>query len=232
MSTDTPLPSPEGRAYLMITELSTTVVEQIKRYGYPVDIVERGLMPWQPDPINGCRDDFTGIIRYLSDIRTLCEESMSKWIRSGLAIYLSDTYCESANILVPIAYQQLNESGSIPLRPTPEIQKGHADLLQSARLGLNGSTNLPSHEAVLYRTMMDGQRNQRPFISVQGYVGLAPDHVREGDVVVIFVDAKLPHVLRDNGNGTYRLVGEAYVHGVMNGELLDNDEEIKEYILG
>lgn len=51
------------------------------------------------------------------------------------------------------------------------------------------------------------------------YLGLAPPQALPGDVIVIFLGAPVPHVLRKYG-GHYRLVGECYVHGFMGGEAL------------
>ena len=54
--------------------------------------------------------------------------------------------------------------------------------------------------------------------------GLAPRAAQVGDEVVLFLGAKFLYIIRktdtDNGLPTYGLVGEAYVHGWMNGELL------------
>lgn len=47
----------------------------------------------------------------------------------------------------------------------------------------------------------------------------------EGDICCILFGAPVPFVLRPAGNG-YRLVGEAYVHGIMKGE------EMVDYMLG
>ena len=56
----------------------------------------------------------------------------------------------------------------------------------------------------------------------EGRVGLVPHVAREGDVVAVFEGGRVPFVLRANeglGRG-YTLVGEAYIYGVMEGEVL------------
>lgn len=50
-------------------------------------------------------------------------------------------------------------------------------------------------------------------------MGLAPDNVEYGDKLYILDGARVPFLLRGN-----RLVGEAYVHGIMHGELLIDDD--------
>jgi hypothetical protein len=74
--------------------------------------------------------------------------------------------------------------------------------------------------------------SRHTYISSTGYVGLAPLHIEVGDELVIFLGSKTPYVIRTNKDGTHTLIGEAYVHGIMYGELLENDQvEVRDYIL-
>jgi hypothetical protein len=61
-------------------------------------------------------------------------------------------------------------------------------------------------------------------VTRQGYLVLAPDRAAEGDVVCILQGAKVPYVLRKRRDA-FELVGEAYVHGVMNCEALKHMRE-------
>ncbi|KAJ0284312.1 hypothetical protein COL940_004112 [Colletotrichum noveboracense] len=65
---------------------------------------------------------------------------------------------------------------------------------------------------------------RRLFTTRSGLLGIGPRSLfQETNCVYqvhIMKGAKLPYVLASYGDGTYRLIGEAYVHGVMNGELL------------
>lgn len=74
--------------------------------------------------------------------------------------------------------------------------------------------------------------SRRAYISSSGYVGLAPMHVEVGDELVVFLNSKTPYAIRSNNNGTHSLIGEAYVHGIMYGEMFKDDEvEVKDFIL-
>ncbi|KAK4220815.1 heterokaryon incompatibility protein-domain-containing protein [Podospora fimiseda] len=55
-----------------------------------------------------------------------------------------------------------------------------------------------------------------------GYLGLAPETTREGDLVCVFLGASLLKVLRNHQDDplTYTLVGQCYIPGLMNGEAL------------
>ncbi|KAK4901388.1 hypothetical protein LTR27_001946 [Elasticomyces elasticus] len=67
---------------------------------------------------------------------------------------------------------------------------------------------------------------KRLFITAQGYIGLAPANAEVGDLLSAVYGSHMPYVLRKLGAGRARdaagldctLVGDAYVHGLMNGE--------------
>ena len=61
---------------------------------------------------------------------------------------------------------------------------------------------------------------RRLFVTKKGYVGLSAKSIQTGDKVFVFPGGFVPFVLRASVEGYYRLVGEAYVHGIMRGEAL------------
>ncbi|RDW59215.1 hypothetical protein BP5796_12139 [Coleophoma crateriformis] len=71
--------------------------------------------------------------------------------------------------------------------------------------------------------------NRKFFRTSGGYMGLGPQAMRAGDILVVFFGAGVPFVLRrvaelkpDDGKmkdgSSWRLVGQAYIHGLMDGE--------------
>jgi len=72
---------------------------------------------------------------------------------------------------------------------------------------------------------------RRLFRSVQGYVGLAPVNAQPGDIICLFFGSYLPHVLRPALKDKYRLVGEAYVHRIMDGELMKSAVSLETFEL-
>lgn len=59
--------------------------------------------------------------------------------------------------------------------------------------------------------------------------GLAPKEAEEGDLVCILFGCTVPVILRPiEGLGLYKLVGESYVHGVMDGEAMISSEVVDE----
>ncbi|KAL5118209.1 hypothetical protein ACEQ8H_003881 [Pleosporales sp. CAS-2024a] len=60
------------------------------------------------------------------------------------------------------------------------------------------------------------------FVTEKGYIGLGPWNAKRGDVVGVLLGGCTPFLLREvAGEQSYTLVGEAYVHGIMSGELFD-----------
>ena len=74
------------------------------------------------------------------------------------------------------------------------------------------------------------------FITDDGRMGLGPGLARRGDEVCGFGGAPMPIVLRsaaqaaDTGGGQYQIVGDAYVHELMNGEAFKLFPEKEDWI--
>ena len=61
---------------------------------------------------------------------------------------------------------------------------------------------------------------RRFFVSIAGYMGLGPPGMRPGDMLCVFLGGQVPWIIREVDGG-YVLVGECYVHGLMNGEAIE-----------
>ena len=69
------------------------------------------------------------------------------------------------------------------------------------------------------------------FITKKGYLGLGPVRAIAGDVVCVLRGGNVPFVLRQsNDQASYSLIGEAYVHGIMDGSFVReaSPEDLKE----
>jgi hypothetical protein len=72
---------------------------------------------------------------------------------------------------------------------------------------------------------------RRPFVSERGYVGLAPLNAETGDAIIIIYGAIVPFIVRHLSNGQSEFVGEAYVHGIMDGEYIEKNPPTETFIL-
>jgi hypothetical protein len=62
---------------------------------------------------------------------------------------------------------------------------------------------------------------RRFFITTDGRIGLGPPEARPGDFIAILLGENVPFCLRadpDEHSGYYKLIGDTYVHGLMDGE--------------
>jgi len=57
------------------------------------------------------------------------------------------------------------------------------------------------------------------FTTSKGFLGLGPRSMHVGDVVVVLFGGRVPYVLRPTDE-YFRFVGECYVHGIMDGEVV------------
>ena len=78
-------------------------------------------------------------------------------------------------------------------------------------------------------------KGRRYFGTRRGRIGLGPTELRSGDVVCVFYSGSPLYILRfEPGSVIARLVGDAYVHGLMSGEALslENREPDQDFIIG
>jgi len=78
-------------------------------------------------------------------------------------------------------------------------------------------------DAERYWVDMKLQIDGRSFLwTEKGYMGVGPCITQPGDLLCILFGAKVPFVLRQvDDPGRFKLVGEAYCHGIMQGEAMD-----------
>ena len=68
-------------------------------------------------------------------------------------------------------------------------------------------------------------------VTRKGYIGLVSEDAIEGDTICVFVGADVPFVLR-RCDDRYKLLGDCYIHGIMNEEILEmKDCVIRDIIL-
>ena len=93
--------------------------------------------------------------------------------------------------------------------------------------------DMMSEQPELYLTTMGTTYARKPFMTSKGYVGLGPAHLQEGDVVCILFRGTVPFILRPHPGegGSYRAVGEAYIHGIMDGEFMNANPKEDQFTL-
>ncbi|KAK3626292.1 hypothetical protein LTR56_019869 [Elasticomyces elasticus] len=93
---------------------------------------------------------------------------------------------------------------------------------QSVPVGPEDDANEPSsHTTEIYREFEITMSGAALFTTALGFFGLGPTFMWPGDCVAVLFGGKAPFVLRPTGKlGEYTLVGQCYVHGIMDGEMI------------
>ena len=227
---DTTFAASGDSAFRRASDAEDKYWEKLNLSGFKVDVIEAVRTAWQPDLLKGC-NGISEIETYLHDTAELCDMSNTIYSKSSVQIYANPAARDNAHIRIPVADQEDSGMGRIR-RATEYCHQGYTATQEEIKQNKAKQPIKPFTPAqISYNTMMGWQRDRRPFCSVKGYVGLAPSDTLEGDVVVIFLGAKFPYVLRRNDDGTYSFIGESYVHGIMYGELMNSDLNFEDFTL-
>lgn len=84
-----------------------------------------------------------------------------------------------------------------------------------------GKTPLPTDQ-VFSRQLLQQVSQGRKFVTTlqHDYMGLVPFWAEPGDAVFMLLGGEMLYVARPTLEGTYHYVGEAYIHGVMDGQVV------------
>jgi hypothetical protein len=64
------------------------------------------------------------------------------------------------------------------------------------------------------------------FVTINGNLGISQLQLQAGDVVAILYGAKVPYILREMKGGFFKFICEAFIDGIMYGNVLKEDREI------
>lgn len=180
--------------------------------------------------------DWMVVGQFVAEAAELChdqsEEEIARILIGDYEMFRLETglpvpRCRRATASCLEAYQTMKKWLRLPREKTAieeEMKIPRAEDLQRRTSEL--TMDLKAHgmaEGASYWTMLRQSLDRRAFRSREGYVGLGPAQLMEGDIVCIFFGADLPFVLRSLDGRRYQLLGEAYVHKVMDGELMGDN---------
>ncbi|KAN0102111.1 HET domain containing protein [Hyaloscypha variabilis] len=115
-----------------------------------------------------------------------------------------------------------DSSGIDPIHPAPN-EFGAAFEAVFSRKGAEIETEEEVESTTQFiRSMAKYVTNRCFFATSNGKMGIGPRWAKPGDMAVILYGADLLFILREKGAG-YELIGDAYVHGVMHGELATDE---------
>ncbi|KAI0469635.1 heterokaryon incompatibility protein-domain-containing protein [Xylaria cf. heliscus] len=136
-----------------------------------------------------------------------------------------------------------SESGSELVRAVPEDQRVHDhfwllsllslyDRPKSDKLVDNPQNQLEGN--TIGNNILEVFLGRWLFFTKKGYLGLAPDGVKVGDMVCVLAGGHFPFILRraeaaggdkPKAEAAFTMIGDAYVHGIMDGEAIKKVDE-------
>ncbi len=212
------------------------------------DVIQEVGKPWDhlpslkpKDPIQTPRRGSIDILTFFETVQSLCDKATARHKQAGnaeddLADKLSDAYWAlPIGGFVPstagVAKGKVRPLEITFSRDKDDWKTACDKYIEKCRLRTN-KDNFPNSTLdelqtwYPYHERMKALENMKPFLTEKGFVGMAQAAAEPGDVVACFVGAETPFVLQPMRDGTYRVIGEAYCHGIMDGEALEMNPEI------
>jgi hypothetical protein len=125
------------------------------------------------------------------------------------------TICNTAGDEGIINRDQMSASFNVYmdlLRRSPDTEEGITAEYYQERVALQSQ-----YDAAMGKT----SRGHVFCRTKNGYMGMVPTASLQGDIVFAFMGARTPFVIRRKPDGCYQLIGECYIHCMMNGEILE-----------
>lgn len=132
-----------------------------------------------------------------------------------------------SNLSISTLTPSLSPPASMAFSNTPSLSRSHSS---PTSLGITASTTSLAEQRPdpsRYTSALTPLLHRRLFITSSGHLGLGPASMMSGDIVAVLFGGKVPFVLRRVEDDQWKLVGECYVDGFMQGEALTTRGEGK-----
>ena len=189
---------------------------RIYLHGFIVDTVEEAI---------AYEGDYESSSRMRVDVGWFdkCWE-LSKWA-------LGDTASATMAFIHTLSAEKINNADeSWSSRDYQNCHRSLRKVLVWSKVDQEMQSSCPSEEALEDARMDDSNIHEtcsgRRFITTRkSRIGIGPRSARPGDLICIFQNCKLPLILRPRENDdSFELVGEAYLYGIMRGELFEDPD--------
>jgi hypothetical protein len=185
------------------------------------------LIRQQPEPVaTAIKDSFANVMEKDSNMPHTCSQA-PRSPRKSDASYGSrfSAYSETHWITLPTEHNPYL-SAEEDERRRSRIRRLRGEFLTTEG-SLPGSHHRPESDVFtnLYESLIGMMENQTFFITKTGYIGIGPPQTTAGDQVWIFNGGNVPFMMRKvgktGGEGPQlALIGDVYVHGIMDGEAI------------
>lgn len=132
---------------------------------------------------------------------------------------------------IPLGDRELNALG-IVVRASDVARQQFVTFRQAFKSTDAMSKMLLGFSTVGIIAMISEYETARTFFTAEEkYVGIGPQGLQNDDEVWVVRGAHVPYVFRRMASGKYRLLGESYVHGIMDGEILEREGVKSQWLL-
>jgi hypothetical protein len=125
-----------------------------------------------------------------------------------------------------VADQEIRQGDQKPRLSEHELEKVHNSLRSLDLSAADKQTFVSLGLGDYVYQLQDVAYGRRPFCTSKGHIGIGPSEMAAGDLLYILIGAHVPYILRPDTHGRLRLIGEAYVHGIMDGEAMEDEQPI------
>jgi hypothetical protein len=189
--------------------------------GFMVDSVKLLGSVWDPDWV--ATIDAAAALRFMQEIEDFCQDSERTKQQLEMTGGQFDIAKSEAARIAIVDIKGANSDNPFWPKFAPVLQNTAKSILEEQVTALKDGKPLESLELYqdVYLRLMKQLHSRRPLATDTGFVGLAPSNAEPGDDICVFEGSRIAYVVRKREDDEFCLVGEAYVHGVMYGELAE-----------
>ena len=146
-------------------------------------------------------------------LRTVVRTSIGDvgWDRDGQFTRVGDLRLADAVVILREGFQLIKN----------ERIKLEAHRYLTSQAEMHTSSDKLGSESQLGMEISGKSFGRLPFVTERGHLGLSAECIKRGDRIAIIIGSQVPFVLRPCGMEQYRMMSEAYVDGIMDGETVD-----------
>lgn len=176
---------------------------------------------------------------FLGEVRRLGmsweREAVGRWLHDlrSLSSLISDAFKlssgrEHAVWRAAVADQEIRQGIKKPRFSEERICTVHEALKNKDLTLVNAQTLIGAGLSDYCQQLQVIAQSRRPLLASGGFLGIGPRETEPGDLVFILLGAGVPYILRRHSqDGKLQLIGEAYVHGIMDGEAMEGNPVIE-----
>ena len=198
-----------GEIFNMVTDLGTTYTPTNEEMMLAVSRLMIGDITKDPEPSS---DAFTTAWTHCTVLLVLFISQLMK----SMEIFTRDS---SPRLKLRDSFEKFIDMYNCPSYPFRDVYEEYKK--SEPQKYFNMGSNPVFRQSVWYAAAcFTVASDRRLLVTKKGYLGLGPCNMKVDDVVFLIPGADAPMILRPEKD-KWRLVGEAYIHGVMQGEVKD-----------